>query len=406
MIKKYINDAIYLVNDGTSVYPIYGCDAEREIAENEVEIVAGPYADTPQNRHKVDDKCEQLNDEINGVSYVYEGKKPKTIYLSRDQIKRLNDMDVSLNSDGTVAGAQDVVNKNQAQFTQAKSMDGQKPNAMITSPKTDNSKPTAYIQSNPGESPAQAISDNSDTVQKAFDNNGSISVEVNENKRSITKKDIMENIKKRKKISENSNRAPIHAQATINILDKNFINELVNNYDVDPEDIKHYIIYDESVPEEITFTINGTQETAKGDYDTPDYISTKSNDVEFDGETINWLQEIPAELADAIIAYANDYAQQNSNSLDWSEPESDFGDENEFLSEAYISKILKESAAKVIGLNENFPSGDPNQDKWLWLEKHYSAQDILDTIFEWTDSAQIAEWIQWFEKEGWFDDYR
>ena len=145
MIKKYINDAIYLVNDGTSVYPIYGCDAEREIAENEVEIVAGPYADTPQNRHKVDDKCEQLNDEINGVSYVYEGKKPKTIYLSRDQIKRLNEMDVSLNSDGTVAGAQDVVNKNQAQFTQAKSMDGQKPNAMITSPKTDNSKPTAYI---------------------------------------------------------------------------------------------------------------------------------------------------------------------------------------------------------------------------------------------------------------------
>lgn len=351
MIKKYINDAIYLVYDGTSVYPIYGCDAEREIAENEVKIVAGPYADTPQNRHKVDDKCEQLNDEINGTSFVYEGKKNKTIYLNRDQIKRLNEMDVSLNSDGTVAGAQDAVNKNQAQFTQAKSMDGQKPNAMITSPKTDNAKPTAYIQSNPGETAAQAISKNSETVQKAFDNNGSISVEVNENKRFYTKANIMENIK-RMKMNEATNYASTHATGTINILNKKFINELINKYDIDPEDINHYIIYDESVPEEITFTINGTQERWKGDYDTPDYIQNQTDGIEFDNETINWLQEIPAELADAIVEYIDDYVKQNANSLDWSEAETDFGDENEFMSEAYIQKKLNESIKHILGLDK------------------------------------------------------
>lgn len=196
MVQIYINDSIYLVNDGTSVYEIYGRDVENEINENDVEVIAGPFTDTPRNREKIERKVEMLNNEMNGI---YENKKKgRKILLTNEQIKRLNEMDIQLSSDGTVADTQNVLNKSQQQFNQAKSMDGKNPNATITTPNTDNSKPTAYIQSNPGESPAQAISDNSETVQKAFNNNGSVSVEVNENKYAqLTKKELME-IRKRK----------------------------------------------------------------------------------------------------------------------------------------------------------------------------------------------------------------
>lgn len=408
MLKKYINDSIYLVNDGTSVYPVYGCDVEDEITINDAEVVAGPFSDTPQNQHAIEKKCEKLNDELNGVNSIYEAKKHRTIYLTRDQIKRLNEMDVSLSSDGTVAGAQDVVNKNQAQFAQAKSMDGKKPNATITTPKTDNAKPTAHIQSSPGESPAQAISKNSETVQKVFDNNGSISVEVNENRNSYTKERIMESIRKRK-MNEAINYASTHATGTINILNKKFINELIDKYDIDPEEIGHYIIYDESVPEEITFTINGSQETWKGDYDTPDYIQNQSDGVEFDDETVNWLQEIPAELADAIVASINDYARQNANRFDWSEPESDFGNENEFMSEAYISRKLKESIRHILGsqkkrIQEGMTTDNPAYEKWDYLIENYGAEKILEQIFLWTSSSKLEEYIQWFEQEGYFEN--
>lgn len=363
MIRKYINNAIYLVNDGTSVYPIYGCDAEREIAENDAEIVAGPFADTPQNQHKIDKKCEQLNNEMNGIDPVYEEKKHRTIYLSRDQIKRLNEMDISLASDGTVSGAQNIVNKSQAQFNQARSIDGKNPNATITTPKTDNSKPTAYIQSNPGESPAQAISNNSETIQKVFDNNGSISVEVNEgvkySKKELkhihenkgncfTKQSILENVKKKKALKEAYNPstyASVHANGSIHILDNRFLRQLVSEFNADPQEVKQYIMNNEYTPEYIQFTINGTQETAKGDYNTPDYSSVASDNVEFSDETLDFLQEIPAELGDAIVAYVHEYVNDNISEFDWSNPE----EYNPYsLNEAQYSKLVKEIVNEVL----------------------------------------------------------
>lgn len=121
--------------------------------------------------------------------------------MTPGQVQYLQEMDVHLTSDGTVSDAQNVLNKSQQQLNQAKTMDGRKPNATITTPKSDNSKPTAYIQSSPGESASQALANNKETVQKAFDNNGSVTVEVNEE---ISKKDI-EKLRLEKKREQCSN---------------------------------------------------------------------------------------------------------------------------------------------------------------------------------------------------------
>jgi hypothetical protein len=61
---KYIADKIYIVFDGTSYYGVYGCDVEDEIADNDVEVVKGPYNDWNNN---VDDIITKLNDEAYGT---------------------------------------------------------------------------------------------------------------------------------------------------------------------------------------------------------------------------------------------------------------------------------------------------------------------------------------------------
>ena len=61
---KYIADKIYIVFDGTSYYGVYGCDVEDEIADNDVEVVKGPYNDWNNN---VDDMITKLNDEAYGT---------------------------------------------------------------------------------------------------------------------------------------------------------------------------------------------------------------------------------------------------------------------------------------------------------------------------------------------------
>lgn len=63
--SKYIPNAVYIVNDGSSCYGVYGCDVEEEIMYNDAEVVKGPF------KHwnaQVDDIIEQMNDEINGTS--------------------------------------------------------------------------------------------------------------------------------------------------------------------------------------------------------------------------------------------------------------------------------------------------------------------------------------------------
>lgn len=291
----------------------------------------------------------------------------RKIYLTREQIERLsklNEMNVQLTSDGTVSDAQNIVNKSQAQFNQARSIDGENPNATIITPQTDNTKPTAYIQSNPGESAAQAISDNSETVQKVFDNNGSVSVEVNEGAKyskkelrhihenkgnCFTKQSILEDIKKKKAIKEAyspSTYASVHANESIHILDNRFLRQLVSEFNADPQDVKQYIVNNEYTPEYIQFTINGTQETTKGNYDTPDYSSVASDNVEFSDETLEFLQEIPAELGDAIVAYVNEYVNDNISEFDWSDPE-EYNPYDE-LSEAQYSRLVKNIAFEIL----------------------------------------------------------
>ena len=63
---KYDLSSVYIVFDGTSYYPVYGCDVEDEIADNDVEVVEGPFRTWDS---KVDDRVDDLNDEAQGTRY-------------------------------------------------------------------------------------------------------------------------------------------------------------------------------------------------------------------------------------------------------------------------------------------------------------------------------------------------
>lgn len=62
----YNTNAVYIVFDGTSYYPVYGCDVEDEINTNEVEVAEGPFNDWNK---EVDNRVEELNDEAQGAQY-------------------------------------------------------------------------------------------------------------------------------------------------------------------------------------------------------------------------------------------------------------------------------------------------------------------------------------------------
>ena len=64
--NQYNPNAVYIVFDGTSHYPVYGCDVEDEINMNDAEVVEGPFADWDE---KVDNRVEELNNEANGTQY-------------------------------------------------------------------------------------------------------------------------------------------------------------------------------------------------------------------------------------------------------------------------------------------------------------------------------------------------
>lgn len=59
MKRKYINEAVYIVFDGTSHYGLFGCDVEDAMLDDEdIKVVAGPYKEWP------DAEIEQMNDEM------------------------------------------------------------------------------------------------------------------------------------------------------------------------------------------------------------------------------------------------------------------------------------------------------------------------------------------------------
>ena len=58
--ESYEPEATYIVFDGTSYYAVYGMDIEDEIADNDVEVVEGPFDDWDD---EVDEKIEELNNE-------------------------------------------------------------------------------------------------------------------------------------------------------------------------------------------------------------------------------------------------------------------------------------------------------------------------------------------------------
>lgn len=64
--SQYKQNAVYIVFDGTTHYPVYGCDVEDEINTNDAEVVEGPFADW---NDEVDNRVEELNDEAFGTKY-------------------------------------------------------------------------------------------------------------------------------------------------------------------------------------------------------------------------------------------------------------------------------------------------------------------------------------------------
>ena len=62
----YNPNAVYIVFDGTSYYPVYGYDVEDEINTNEAEVAEGPFNDWNE---EVDNRVEELNDEAQGAQY-------------------------------------------------------------------------------------------------------------------------------------------------------------------------------------------------------------------------------------------------------------------------------------------------------------------------------------------------
>ena len=65
--ESYEPEATYIVFDGTSYYAVYGMDIEDEIADNDVEVVEGPFDDWDD---EVDEKIEELNNEAQyGVNW-------------------------------------------------------------------------------------------------------------------------------------------------------------------------------------------------------------------------------------------------------------------------------------------------------------------------------------------------
>ena len=55
-LRQFINNAVYIVFDGTSYYGLFGCDIrELQVEYPDIEIISGPYRQWP------DEKIEQLN---------------------------------------------------------------------------------------------------------------------------------------------------------------------------------------------------------------------------------------------------------------------------------------------------------------------------------------------------------
>ena len=61
--RKVNAEKWFIVFDGTSYYEVMGCDVDDEIAENEVEVVSGPW----NNGDALEDEVTKLNDEAMGT---------------------------------------------------------------------------------------------------------------------------------------------------------------------------------------------------------------------------------------------------------------------------------------------------------------------------------------------------
>ena len=58
----WVDDAVYIVFDGTSHYAVYGCDIDDEVMENDVEVVKGPFL-------RWDDRVDAMVEELNNEAY-------------------------------------------------------------------------------------------------------------------------------------------------------------------------------------------------------------------------------------------------------------------------------------------------------------------------------------------------
>jgi len=72
------------------------------------------------------------------------------------------------------------------------------------------------------------------------------------------------------------------------------------------------------------------------------------------------------------------------------------------VNEEQIRNIVAEAVRKVL------KEGTTDQEvlnKWDWIMEVVGAEQMLNCIYNWCNSDQLAQFITWFEEEGYLDGY-
>lgn len=76
-MKKILRDSCYIMYDGTTYYGVLGIDVDDEIADNDAEVVYGPFSNGQFNDDysPLNKKIEKLNNELNEATNKKTNKK-------------------------------------------------------------------------------------------------------------------------------------------------------------------------------------------------------------------------------------------------------------------------------------------------------------------------------------------
>ena len=68
------------------------------------------------------------------------------------------------------------------------------------------------------------------------------------------------------------------------------------------------------------------------------------------------------------------------------------------VNESQLKEMIKESIKRHLNEGTSFQD---SIDKWNTVKEQIGAEQMLECIYQWTNSDQIDQWLQWFEDEEW-----